>query len=454
MKNTPEGVVTKRDKNNDGLAHARRDPRLIPEIGNQEATIINSDHIQTSMNNKAISFPCLVAFVAFTISASAAPIRPEALKTSRKLIRDAITEGKIAGAAHLVIHRDKVVHLDSAGFADIETKQPFNEDTIVRIYSMTKPITSVTAMTLYEAGKFELDDPVSKYIPAFKQVKVFASGKGNTELVNPKRPLTVRDVFRHTTGYSYGGAKSMNAHKREGMRYHGSGGMWPPSMSIEKAADALARIPLLHQPGERFTYGYSTDLLGRLIEVWSGKSLAVYMQESVLKPLGMKDTGFSVPKDKRERFASCHTTLKGKLGIVDKNATSRFNEGFKFISGGGGLLSTIRDYGNFCQMLVSGGEFKGRRLLKKSTLDEMFRDQLQDVPGKFQFGLGFAIKKVRIGSGDTSRDATQYSWGGYASTDFRIVPEEGLIQIFLRQHVPSRHGLAGKVFPVVYRGVR
>lgn len=395
---------------------------------------------------------CLLFALGRTVSADT--IDPKALKEARSVVHQAVADGSVAGAAHLVIQNGKVVHLDSAGVADIETKQPFAADTIVRIYSMTKPIASVTAMTLYEAGKFELDDPVSKYIPAFEKVKVFAGGKGNTKLVTPKRPLTVRDVFRHTAGYSYGGGKSLSAHKREGMRYHGPGGMWPPSMSIEKAAEALARIPLLHQPGERFTYGYSTDLLGRLIEVWSGKTLAEYMQESVLKPLEMKDTGFSVPKDKRDRFASCHTTRDGKLGIVDKNTTSRFNEGFEFLSGGGGLVSTIRDYGNFCQMLANRGTFKGRRILKQSTVKEMYTDQLQDIPGKFQFGLGFAIKQVRIGTGDAARDATEYSWGGYASTNFRIMPNEGLIQIFLRQHVPSRHGLAGKAFPIVYRGIR
>jgi len=405
-----------------------------------------------SMKNRLI--PSLLCVTALALSANADPISPETRAASKKLVRDAIAKGSVAGAAHLVIQHGKVVHLDSAGVADIETKQPFTEDTIVRIYSMTKPITSVAAMALFEAGKFELDDPVSKYIPAFKKAKVFTGGKGNTRLGNPKRPLTVRDVFRHTTGYSYGGGKSLDAHKREGMRYHGTGAMWPPSMSIEKAAEALSRIPLLHQPGERFTYGYSTDLLGRLIEVWSGQSLAEYMQESVLKPLEMRDTGFSVPEGNRDRFASCHTTRDGKLGIVDKNTTSRFNEGFEFLSGGGGLVSTIRDYGNFCQMLADRGTFKGRRILKQSTIEEMFTDQLQDVPGKFRFGLGFAIKQVRIGTGDTARDVTEYSWGGYASTNFRIVPDEGLSQVFLRQHVPSRHGLAGKAFPIVYRGIR
>ncbi|MBL6764481.1 MAG: beta-lactamase family protein [Verrucomicrobiae bacterium] len=388
------------------------------------------------------------------IEATAESLDSSALAECRKRIRAAVADGSIAGAAHLVIHRGAVVHLDAVGFADIETKQPFKEDTIVRIYSMTKPITSVTAMTLHEAGKFDLDDLVAKFIPAFAKVKVFSGGRGATDLAAPKRPVTVRDVFRHTTGYGYGAGKALAAHEREGMRYHGPGGMWPPDMSVEKAAEAMARIPLLHQPGERFTYGYSTDLLGRLIEVWSGKPLDVYMRETVLQPLEMKDTGFSVPKEKRPRFASCHTTHDGRLAIVDKNTSSRFNDGFEFLSGGGGLVSTIQDYGNFCLMLVNGGEFKGRRILKQSSIDEVFSNQLKEVPGAFQFGLGFAIAKVRIGSGDGAREATQYSWGGYASTDFRIVPEEGLIQVFLRQHVPSRHGFGSKLFPLVYQGVR
>lgn len=404
------------------------------------------------MKKKLIPF--LFCLAAFAESGSAGPIRLDALNESKKLIREAIAEGTIAGAAHMVIHRDKVVHLDAAGVADIETKQPFTPDTIVRIYSMTKPITSVAAMTLHEAGKFELDDPVGKFIPAFKSVRVFANGKGATNLTVPKRPITIRDVFRHTTGYSYGSGKSLEAHKREGIRYRGPGGMWPPSMSIAQAAEGLARIPLLHQPGQRFTYGYSTDLLGRLVEVWSGRPLDAFVRDAVLTPLEMKDTGFTVPEEKRSRFASCHTRREGSLAIVDKNTDSRFNDGFKFLSGGGGLVSTIRDYGNFCQMLVNDGEFKGRRVLKSSTVELMFSDQLKEVPGKFQFGLGFAIKQVPVGSGDGVRNAAQYSWGGYASTDFRLVPGEGLVQIFLRQHVPSRHGLAGKVFPVVYRGVR
>jgi CubicO group peptidase (beta-lactamase class C family) len=223
-------------------------------------------------------------------------------------------------------------------------------------------------------------------------------------------------------------------------------------MTIAEAAQALARIPALHHPGERFTYGFNTDLLGRLIELWSGKPLDECMRQTIFVPLEMVDTGFSVPAERRGRLASCHTWQDGKLVVVDKAGDSPFNEGFAFLSGGGGLVSTIQDYANFCQMLVDGGEFKKQRILKEQTVKLMFTDQLEGVADKFRFGLVFAIGEDSLGSGDTEPNATQYSWGGYASTDFRIVPEEKLFQIIMRQRVPSSHDLANKLFPTIYKG--
>jgi CubicO group peptidase (beta-lactamase class C family) len=320
---------------------------------------------------------------------------------------------------------------------------------------MTKPITSVAAMTLFEQGKFDLDDPVSKFIPAFAETTVLEGDGDSQQTVPAKRPITIRDVFRHTTGYSYGDGKPgvRKYYEREGMLYRPPAGMLPPKMNIEQAAEALARIPALHHPGERFTYGFNTDLLGRLIEVWSGKPLDQYLHGAVLEPLEMVDTGFSIPKDKRARFASCHTLQDGKLAIVDKAASSPFSEGFEFLSGGGGLISTVHDYANFCQMLVDDGEFKGKRLLKPDTIRLMFTDQLNGVAGGFRFGLGFAIAEVEIGSGENARKRNQYSWGGYASTDFRLVPAERLFQIVVRQRVPSSHELANRLFPIIYRGI-
>jgi CubicO group peptidase (beta-lactamase class C family) len=224
-------------------------------------------------------------------------------------------------------------------------------------------------------------------------------------------------------------------------------------MTIEKAAVALARIPALHHPGERFTYGFSTDLLGRLIEVWSGQPLDVFLRQTVLEPLEMNDTGFSVPKEKRARFISCHVLLNGKLAVADKAASSPFNDGFEFLSGGGGLVSTVRDYANFCQMLVDGGQFKGRRLLKEDTIKLMFTDQLNGMAGPFQFGFGFAIDEINLGSDESRRKGRQFSWGGYASTAFRLVPGERLYQIFARQQVPDSNDLADKLITKIYDGL-
>ncbi len=373
---------------------------------------------------------------------------------ARTQLHAAVEAGELAGGAHLVGRGGKTVYLEVAGVCDIEDQRPFAADIIVRIYSMTKPITSVAAMTLYEQGKFELDDPVSRFIPAFAETTVL-EGEGDSQKIVPaKRPITVRDVFRHTTGFSYGDGPGIDQYyERKGLHYRPPAGMLPPNLTIEQAAEALARIPALHHPGEKFTYGFNTDLLGRLIEIWSGEPFDRYLRHAVLEPLEMVDTGFSVPPDKRTRFASCHTLQDGKLAILDKATSSPFNEGFVFVSGGGGLVSTISDYANFCQMLVDDGKFKERQLLKPETIKLMFTDQLNGAADGFRFGLGFAITEAQIGSGEHGRKRAQYSWGGYASTEFRVVPEAKLFQIFVRQQIPPSNELANRLFPIIYEGI-
>lgn len=377
-----------------------------------------------------------------------------ALAELRTELRRAVEEGKTVGAIHLVVSHGETLYLDSAGHDDPSGATPLRADSIVRIYSMTKPLTSVVAMMLHELGKFDLDDPVAKFIPAFAHATVLEKTGGEVQRVSPHRPLTVRDVFRHTTGYSYGDQANVRAfYVGEGMHYWGPGGMFPPKMKLAEAAEALARIPALHHPGERFTYGFSTDLLARLIEVWSGEPLDRFMSRVLLGPLEMVDTGFSVPPEKRSRFTACHTLRDGRLAVLDPAASSPFNDGFEFLSGGGGLVSTVRDYANFCQMLVDGGEFKGRRVLRGETLGQMFTDQLNGIAGPFKFGLGFAIAEIQFGAGALHRTAVEYSWAGYASTDFRIVPAERFFQIFARQQVPSAHQLAARQFLRVSAGV-
>lgn len=382
-------------------------------------------------------------------------MRPESLATASRQVVDAVESGRVAGAVHLVQARGHRVHLLETGVRDIETQQPLQADTLVRIYSMSKPITSVAAMTLYEQGKFQLDDPVSKYIAAFEHATVWSQEQ--QEAIAPKRPLTIRDVFRHTTGYAYGGNGNPHLEQeyvKRGLKYRPPAGMLPPDMTIEDAAHALAEIPAHHHPGERFTYGYSTDLLGRLIEVWSGQPLNQYLTTAIFEPLDMHDTGFRVPEGKRERFAACHTTVDGQLAIVDKAATSPYLDGFTFLSGGGGLVSTANDYAKFCEMLIHSGERRGVRVLKPETLQLMFTDQLDGVAGGFRFGLGFAIGDVALGQEDSQRTFEQYSWGGYASTDFRVIPDAQLFQVFIRQHVPSQHQLANQVFKTISTGVQ
>lgn len=386
--------------------------------------------------------------------ATAEEISVEVLDRAKSALVEAVQKGKLVGGTHLVSLNGETVYFERAGFRDVEDQLPFEKDTLVRIYSMTKPITSVTAMALYEQGKFQLDDPVSKYIPAFANMRVVEGDKEAFKLVPPKRALTVRDVFRHTTGYSYGDGHPAvkEAHDRAELRYRAPNGMYSPDMTIEEAAEAMAKIPALHHPGERFTYGFSTDLLGRLIEVWSGKPLDEAMSEGLFVPLAMKDTGFSVPQEKQSRFASCHSTKDGEFVVLDKASDSAYNGGFKFLSGGGGLVSTMDDYANFCSMLINGGVFGEKRILKEETLNLMFSDQLTEIAGDSKFGLGFAISEASVG--EDGRKVPRYFWAGYASTDFQVVPELKMFQIFLRQHVPSKHDYARKQFDLLYQGLK
>ena len=401
---------------------------------------------------------CFLLVWAITVRGqSTEAVSSEALNAASAKIRSLVDNKKIEGAAHLVFHRGKVVYFDVAGVCDLESRRPFKRDTILRLYSMTKPITSVAAMTLYEQGKFALDDPLSKFVPGFASAQVLVKQGDSFKPVPPSRPVTVRDVFRHSTGYTYGRGTPpafFEYYDREGLMYDKALGMFPPKMPIRKAADALTRIPAAHHPGAKFTYGFSTDLLGALIEIWSGQPLDEYFQHAILDPLEMHDTAFRVPADKKNRFASCHKWVDGKHVVVDPAAESPFNDGFEFLSGGGGLTSTINDYAKFCSLLINGGRFKDMQILKPNTLHFMFTNQLAEAEGDFEFGLGFATKPVEIGTGEEKRNRDAYYWGGYASTRFHVVPDERLFQIFLRQTIPPDHGYADEVFDIIYSGVK
>lgn len=396
----------------------------------------------------------LLGWLLVAAPGGAESISEEARARAQGALGEAVAKGKAVGVAHLVVVNGKRVHAAMAGDADRERQMPMRLDSVQRIYSMTKPITTVGAMRLYEQGKFGLDDPVARYLPAFAEVKVLSTGGVAAPETSLRRPITIRDVLCHRTGYSYGDESSVRAaYEREGMRYEGPWEMFPPRMTIAKAADALARLPVLHQPGDRFTYGFSTDLLGRLIEVWSEQPLDVFLRQAVFEPLEMKDAGFAVRGEGRARFTTCYALKDGRFVVADDARTSPFNDGFEFLSGGGGLVSTVEDYANFCQMLVDGGRFKERRVLRGETVELMFTDQLHGAADGFRFGLGFEIAEAEVGSGENRRKVLRYSWGGYASTAFQIIPSLGMFQVAARQLVPYAPEFDQELFQTILSGM-
>lgn len=357
-----------------------------------------------------------------------------------------VDDQKLSGVITAVARHGRIVHLQAVGMRDVENHKPMKVDTILRFYSMTKPITSVAAMMLVEDGKIGLDDPVSKYIPEFRDLKVReTSPGGESALRAPRREMTVRDLFRHTSGltYRYPGARVLD---RTG--------------TLKDMAASLGSLPLEFDPGARWNYSVSTDVLGYLVEVVSGTPLDQYFQQNILGPLDMRDTGFDVPPKEIERFAANYRSrLRGGLQLLDAPATSTFARPATFFSGGGGLVSTARDYLRFCQMLLNGGQLDGHRLLKRQTIEQMTKNQLPDelvpiilsglrLPGT-GFGLGFAVRVEAEPAGAIG----EYYWGGAASTFFWISPREDLIGIALTQHMPLANQYLETFRKIVYEAI-
>ncbi|MEM7476214.1 MAG: serine hydrolase domain-containing protein, partial [Planctomycetota bacterium] len=337
-----------------------------------------------------------------------------------EIMQKAVDDEKVIGHNALIFHQGEVVYYEDWGQRNKKKELKVERDTIFRIYSMSKPITSVAVMQLVEAGKIDLDDPVEKYLEAFKGLKVL---EGDEE-VAPRRVMTVRDLLRHTSGLTYGffGDSAIDkAYRNKGILIS--------DKNIEETVEKLGEIPLLYHPGQRFHYSASTDVLGRVVEVASGERFDDYLQANIFDPLEMKDTFFTVPKDKRPRFAELYQGSDGDLKPSNVFASFRFFNPTDFDSGGGGLCSTIDDYLSFCKMLIGGGTLDGKQILKKETIDTMFTNQLGDkveeASRMFQFGLGFRISP----RGD-------YSWGGAAGTRFWVNPEKQLAILYMIQINP------------------
>jgi CubicO group peptidase (beta-lactamase class C family) len=372
-----------------------------------------------------------------------------------------VDAGRFPGTQLLVYRRGKVVHSTVQGFADVERKVAVKDDTIFRIYSMTKPLTSTAFMMLVEEGRVALDEPVHKYIPEWKNLGVFVAGTNPAFLTRPPaRPMLIVDLLRHTSGLTYGFQQrgNVDAAYRENKI-----GEVVKAGTLQTMIDDLAKIPLEFSPGEAWNYSVATDVIGYLIGLISGKPFEQFLKERILDPLGMNDTDFFVPKDKAHRFAACYsadpqggmtfhaTERKGTLTLQDDPATSSFLESPSFISGGGGLCSTVADYLTFCRALLNGGELGGVRLLGPKTLKLMTSNHLPggvDLPAMSRslfseaayngigFGLGFAVT-MNPAQTLIAGSPGEFNWGGAATTSFFIDPVEELIAIFMTQVLPS-----------------
>ncbi|MFP6582202.1 MAG: serine hydrolase domain-containing protein [Candidatus Hydrogenedentota bacterium] len=412
------------------------------------------------------------------VSPSKVGLSQERLDRISAIIQKDIDDGHITGAAAMIIRKGQIGYYENFGFSDREKQIPTSNDTIYRIYSMSKPITSVALMMLFEEGKFFLDDPVSKYIPELGGLQVVvdttdetgpsfnipdedptgtaAPSKIETDIatVPAKRDMTIRDLMRHTAGLTYGLFGNTDVDKM-----YQKMGILMLDKDLKQMVEKVSTAPLLFQPGERWHYSISVDVMGRLVEVLSGQSFDVFLQDRIFAPLAMHDTGFYVPKDQLDRLAQLYSPAQSGEGI--EPALSFISRNFvnqpTFFSGGGGLVSTTPDYARFCQMLLNGGKLDGARIISRPTIELMTKDHCQDASigmraGGSTFGLGFAVV-LDQGLSASQVSEGSYSWGGAAGTAFWIDPKEELIGIYMMQNLPPQLPF-GEVFKnMVYQSI-
>ena len=362
-----------------------------------------------------------------------------------------IDAGKVTGTLTLVARHGQIAYFEPQGYLELERIRPMQCDTIFRIYSMTKPITSVALMMLYEHGLFQLDDPVHKFIPSWEHLRVYVSGNHPMFITKPtERPMTIRDLLTHTSGLTYGFMERTNVDAA--YRKLDIANLAKMGYTLQDMVDQLAALPLEFSPGMRWNYSVSTDVVGYLVEVISGQPFDAYLRDHIFAPLGMNDTSFLISDDRLSRFAHCYVRQpNGNLILFDAPETSEFRQG-SFWSGGGGLLSTAEDYFRFTSMLLNRGELDGVRLLGRKTLELMTKNHLpggQDLTALVQAGMFSEVAYSGVGFGlgfSVMQDPTraqvmgspgEYAWGGFASTTFWIDPVEDLIVIFMTQLAPS-----------------
>ncbi len=386
-------------------------------------------------------------------------------RISTHLTQNYIEPGKISGCQVLVSRRGVPAYFRSFGQRDLERGKPVSDDTIFRIYSMSKPITSVALMMLFEEGQFQLNDPVSRFVPSWKGQRVWVEGDGEgMETKTPDTPVTMRHVLTHMAGLTYGEALFPTDHPVD-LSYTRVGVNRGPGETAQDFVDKLSQVPLRFEPGSRWCYSYATDVCGCLVEIISGQSFADFLKTRIFDPLGMSDTSFVISGDKQYRLAANYGRRADKsLMLLDDPEASIYADATRFTSGGGGLLSTTADYARFCEMLSRGGELDGHRIIGSRTLALMTKNHLPGgadlgsyAMGSFSetaydgvgFGLGFASTMDEIDAGTIG--AGDYYWGGAASTIFWVDPVEDLYVIFMTQLMPSAtFNFRGQLKNIVY----
>jgi CubicO group peptidase (beta-lactamase class C family) len=375
------------------------------------------------MSDSLKSLP-LAAPAAVGLSAQRLDLLSEVLKSE-------VARSRVPGAVALISRNGSIAYFESFGFRDPVSRAPMAKDSIFRIYSMTKPVVSVAAMMLWERGKFLLDDPIGKYLPELADVKVAVQRDGAIEQVAAARKITIQDLLRHTSGLTYEFRGSGPIHKM-----YMDAKIYRRSQTNAEQVATLGRMPLIHQPGTRWEYSRSTDVLGRLVEVLSGSTLGAFLHEHIFTPLGMVDTAFHVPPDKHPRLAEAFAKDPESGGTVQ---LIEVRDAPAFESGGGGLVSTALDYAKFLQLMLNRGVMDGVRLLSRKTVELMTADHLGPITGApdllvpgYGFGLGFAVR-LQAGIAAIPGSVGQYFWGGLAGTTFWVDPAEKLFAIMLVQ---------------------
>jgi CubicO group peptidase (beta-lactamase class C family) len=423
------------------------------------------------MNNNRFVTIFLLSALVFALSAiqgvpkDAKAVTPEnaGLSSDRlarltRAMQDTIDQKKTGGIVVLVARHGSVIYHKAFGMADIESGKKMQTDHLFRMYSMTKPVTSTALLMLYEEGKFQLSDPLEKYIPAFKDVKVFSKldDKGAMVLEEPKRKITIQDVFRHTAGFGYGGSDDSPVSKA----YREAGvADFAKLDSLKELVDKLATVPLLYHPGERWVYSVAHDVQAYLVEYFSGVRFDKYVLSKIIQPLGMKDAVFGIPKEYVSRYTTNYGPVKGGgLQPIDKPESSSYARFYDHPFGGLSLSSTAMDYYLFSQMLLNRGKLGNVRLLGKKTVELMTSNNLPSairdigIIGGTGYGLGVSVLLDPASSGNLGAQG-QFGWGGAATTSVFIDPKEDLVAIYCTQIMGGDMSLVNQFKTLVYQSI-